>query len=164
MTKTIMLTLLLAIGGLTGFSQQKRGSLQESQIKIPLASFDQLTIDGNFKLTLVECDNPSIHIKGNPRFVNAFKLHLGNKNLVVRTPYIERGIDNNEVIMYVNKLKTMIVLQDAVINIVEMSMAENLKVLLESECLIKVKKEDVNKIRASENFDLEISNDPKRQN
>jgi Putative auto-transporter adhesin, head GIN domain len=153
MKKTIMFTTLLATMGLAGIAQKNKLPLAKIEKQIQVASFDHLTVDGNFKLTLVENDEPAIQVKGSPRFVNTFKLHQSQKKLRVKSFYDGRPADN-EIIINVKNLKTLILRNEGFTNTNGMLLSENLDILLDAECIVKVNNRGKTNIRAGENFEL----------
>lgn len=79
MKKTIMLLTLFAGITFNGLAQKQKVIRQKTEKQIAVASFDQLTVDGNFKLTLVENENPTIVVNGSSRFIKALKVQQNKK-------------------------------------------------------------------------------------
>ncbi|MBC7935757.1 MAG: DUF2807 domain-containing protein [Rhizobacter sp.] len=154
MKKVIILTALFVSIGSVCISQNKM-LLKEAERKIDVSSFEQLTVDGNFKLVLVENDQPAIYIKGNPGFVKSFKFIHNNKNLTIRSNYT-KAATNNEVLINVKNLKTLVVQQESMISMVGLLMSENTIIRLNAECIISLSSKDIAKIKADENFELTI--------
>ncbi|MBC7830174.1 MAG: DUF2807 domain-containing protein [Chitinophagaceae bacterium] len=138
-----------------GISQSKTSCLPDIVKVIPVTSFDQLTIDGNFKLTLVENDEPAIQIKGNSRFVKAFKVCQKQNALLIKSLYADEYV-NNQVIVNVKNLRKLIVQEQSVINTKGILQSEDLNILIDAECFINIINNGITKINASESFDLEI--------
>ena len=148
-----MLTTLLATIGLAGISQKNNTTVPPIEKQITVATFDHLTIDGNFKLTLVENDEPAISVKGSPRFVDAFKIQQNQKQLKVSSLHDEQPA-SNEVTINVKNLKTLVVRNEGLTNSKGVLQSENLDILLDAECIVKVFNRGKTKIRASDNFEL----------
>lgn len=155
MKTTIILPALLAIAALMGFTKKADLKPKEIERKITVASFNHLTVDGSFTLTLVENDEPAVYLKGTPGFVGSFKFRHKNNSLVVSSSTTNRR-DLNQVIIHVKNLKTLIIQQDAVVDAMAISALEDLEVMLNAECLLKVNKSVFKKIKTSDDLYLQM--------
>ena len=152
-----MVSVSLAFATLAGISKENKITLPEIGKLITVAPFDQLTIDGNFKLMLVENDEPAVSIKGNTRFVKAFKVYQDRDGLIIRSLYGEGKKDENQVVINVKNLRSLRVRKNAVITTPGILQSAKLNIIVDSECFVSVTNTGETNIRSSDNYELNIS-------
>lgn len=75
----------------------------------------------------------------------------------MRSLYTDAREELNHITINVKNLKKLIVLQEADINTRGMLQSENLKIMLDSECVVKVINQGTTKVESSDNFLLQIA-------